>query len=74
MDKFIYAVSNSNKKSNEVKVVCARHLDDAQDRIVQTYWDKYKDLEEESWNEFLNELWKKHGVLISKDLIEIDEL
>ena len=41
MDKFIYAVGNSHKKTNTVKVICARHLDDAKDRIIQEYWDKY---------------------------------
>jgi len=74
MDKFIYAVSNSSKKSNIVHFVYGKHFKDAQEKIIQEYWDKYDDLEEENWNEFLNELWKKHGVLISKDLIEIEEL
>lgn len=74
MDKYIYAVSNSSKKTNEIKTIYARHFKDAQQKIIQNYWDKYDDLEEEDWNEFLSELWKKHGVLISKDLIEINEL
>ena len=63
MDKFIYAVGNSHKKTNVVKVICARHFKDAQDKIIQEYWDK-----------FLVELCNKHGVLISKELIEINEL
>ena len=45
MDKFIYAVGNSQKKSNVVKVICARHFKDAQDKIIQEYWDKYDDIE-----------------------------
>jgi predicted metal-dependent hydrolase len=74
MDKFIYAISDSHKKSNIIKSICATHFGAAQDKIIQEYWDKYDDLEKDEWNEFLNELWKKHGVLISKDLIEINEL
>lgn len=74
MDKFIYAVSNFNKKSNKVKVICAKHLDDAKDRIIQEYWDKYDDIEEDEWEKFLIELCNKHGVLISKELTEIEEL
>lgn len=72
MDKFIYAVSNSN--SNEIRYIYAKNFKDAQDRIIQNYWDKYDDLEEEKWENFINELWKKHSVLITKDLKEFDEL
>lgn len=74
MDRFIYAISDSHKKSNIIKSICATCFEAAQDKIIQEYWDKYDDLEKDEWNEFLNELWKKHGVLISKDLIEINEL
>ena len=74
MDKFIYAVGNSHKKTNTIKVICARHLDDAKDRIIQEYWDKYDDIEEDEWEKFLIELCNKHGVLISKELTEIEEL
>lgn len=74
MDKFIYAISDSRKKSNIVKFVCAKSFDDARDRIIQEYWDKYDDIENDTWNEFIDELWKKHSVLISKDLIEVEEL
>ena len=74
MDKFIYAVGNSQKKSNVIKIICARHLDDAKDRIIQEYWDKYDDIEEDEWDKFIVELCNKHGVLISKELIEINEL
>lgn len=72
MDKFIYAVSNSN--SNEIYHIYAKNFKDAQDRIIQNYWDKYDDLEEEKWENFIKELWKKHSVLITKDLKELDEL
>jgi hypothetical protein len=72
MDKFIYAVSNSNSK--EIHHIYAKNFKDAQDRIIQNYWDKYDDLEEEKWENFINELWKKHSVLITKDLKEFDEL
>jgi hypothetical protein len=74
MDKFIYAVGNSHKKTNVVKVICARHFKDAQDKIIQEYWDKYDDIVEDTWDKFLVELCNKHGVLISKELIEINEL
>lgn len=74
MDKFIYAVGNSHKKTKVVKVICARHFKDAQDKIIQEYWDKYDDIVEDTWDKFLVELCNKHGVLISKELIEINEL
>lgn len=74
MDKFIYAVSDSYEGTNEVKTIYAQNFKDAQERIIQNYWDKYEELEEENWNDFVDELCNKYGVIISKDLIEIDEL
>ena len=44
-------------------------------KLSQTkYWDKYDDIEEDEWEKFLIELCNKHGVLISKELTEIEEL
>ena len=74
MNIFIYAVGNSHKKTNTIKVICAKDLDDAKDRIIQAYWDKYDDIEEDVWDKFLIELCNKHGVIISKELIDSEEL
>ncbi len=72
MDKFIYAVCNSRQTS--VNIILATSYQDAQNRIIQKYWDKYDDLEEDEWKTFLQELQKKHGIFISEKLLEADEI
>ena len=73
MDKFVYAVCDEAKGTNEVKTIYARNFTDAQDRIIKNYWDKYEDLKEDNWNAFLDELCDTHSIIIS-DVLEIDEL
>ena len=57
-----------------MKSIIATNYEDAKSRIIKRYWDKYDDLEEEEWDNFLDELYDKHDIIISSKRLELDEL
>ena len=72
MDKFIYAVANGGDV--KVKTIMGNSINDAKQRIIRKYFDRYEDLESDEWEDFLDELYDKHDLAISEDLIEENEI
>lgn len=72
MDKFIYAIGTDSDV--EIKSIMATSIADAENRIIDKFWNKYKDVTSEEWDDFLSELYDKYGILISSKILEIDEL
>lgn len=72
MDKFIYAVANGGDV--KVKTIMGNSINDAKQRIIRKYFDRYEDLESDEWEDFLDEVYDKYDIAISEDLIEENEI
>ena len=72
MDKFIYAVARGQNVS--IETIMGNSINDAKQRIIQKYFNRYEDLESDEWEDFLDELYDKHDLAISEDLIEENEI
>lgn len=72
MDKFIYAVADGGDV--QVKTIMGNSINDAKQRIIRKYFDRYEDLESDEWEDFLDELYDAHDIAISEDLIEENEI
>lgn len=74
MDKFVFGVCSAPNGDVKVKSIMANSLKDAQERIMQRYIDNGYDVSDDSWDDFLEDLYQNGHILISSTLKEIDEL
>lgn len=74
MTKFIYAYVDDDSGVPEIRSIMAKDYEDAQDRLIEKYFNKYDDLEDGSdYSEFTNELFDKHGINLS-EIYDIEAL
>jgi hypothetical protein len=72
MDKYFYAVCKDGV--NSITSTVGISPSDAKERIIRKYWDKYEDLQEDTWSEFVDELADLHDIVISKDVLLLEEI
>jgi hypothetical protein len=74
MEKFIYALCDTDSGINILKSVMGRSEQDAKEKIINQYFENYDDLECDEWDDFLCELIERHGIVLSAELYNVEEI
>jgi hypothetical protein len=72
MDRFIYGEFRNGNVF--IKKLSANSENDAKERIIRQYWDRFDDLEYDDWENFLYELADKHDIFLSDELYDVESL
>lgn len=71
MNTYLYPWYDDN--DCQIKKVTARSYEECLDKIQEMYYNKFEDLSDTaSFDDFLDEIWNKHGIFIG-DIHELDE-
>lgn len=73
MGKYLYPVYDDDSGDLRIETVVANNLSQAKDKIAKKYFNKYDDLQNDSFDELITELFDEHNIYIG-DVYDIEEL
>lgn len=64
MNNYVYAEYHDSDMELKVRSISAIDINDAKDRLIYKFSQRF-DIKSFEWEDFLDELWSKRGILLS---------